>query len=53
VIRVLAAPIRRLVRFPLFQLALVVAMILSLQAAADNSVFGQIFNALDKLVDAT
>jgi hypothetical protein len=52
-IKLFAAPIRRIVRFPLFQLAVVVAVILWLQAAADNSAFGQIFNALDKLVDAT
>jgi hypothetical protein len=52
-IKLLAAPIRRIVRFPLFQLAVVVAVILWLQAAADDSAFGQIFNALDKLVDST
>jgi hypothetical protein len=49
----IAAPIRRLVRFPLFQLAVVVALILWLQAAAENSVAGHIFSGLDKLVDAT
>src|SRR5229473_2822253 len=52
-IRLLAAPIRTIVRFPLFQLAFVVAIILLLQAADDKSTFGQIFNGLDKLVDAT
>jgi hypothetical protein len=52
-IRLVAAPIRTIVRFPLFQLAFVVAIILFLQAADDNSVFGQIFNGLDKLVDAS
>jgi hypothetical protein len=52
-IRLLAAPIRTIVRFPLFQLAFVVAIILLLQAADDNSTFGRIFNGLDKLVDAT
>jgi len=40
-------------RFPLFQLAVVVAVILVLQAADDSSPFGKIFNGLDKLVDAT
>jgi hypothetical protein len=50
-IRLLAAPMRSIVRFPLFQLAVVVAVILSLQAADDKSAFGQIFNGLDKLVD--
>ena len=43
-IRLLAAPIRTIVRFPLFQLAFVVAIILLLQAADDKSRFGQIFN---------
>jgi hypothetical protein len=52
-IRLLAAPIRSIVRFPLFQLAFVVAVILLLQAAADNSLFGRIFDGLDKLVQAT
>jgi hypothetical protein len=52
-IKLLAAPIRRIVRFPLFQLAVVVAVILWLQAAPDHSVTGWIFNALDKLVDTT
>src|SRR6266516_4494810 len=52
-IRLLAAPIRTIVRFPLFQLAFVVAIILLLQAADDKSTFGQIFNGLDELVDAT
>jgi hypothetical protein len=52
-IKLLAAPIRSLVRFPLFQLAVVVAMITLLQAADDRSTFGQIFNGLDKLVDST
>jgi hypothetical protein len=52
-IRLLAAPIRSIVRFPLFQLAVVVAIILFLQAANDNTTFGEIFDGLDKLVDAT
>ena len=52
-IKLLAAPIRSIVRFPLFQFAVVVTVILLLQAADDNSAFGQIFNALDKLVDYT
>jgi hypothetical protein len=53
VIKLLAAPIRSIVRFPLFQLAVVVAVILFLQAADDKSAFGQIFNGFDKLVDYT
>ena len=40
-------------RFPLFQLAVVVAVILLLQAADDKSALGQIFNGLDKLVEFT
>ena len=52
-IKLLAAPIRSIVRFPLFQLAVVVAVILLLQDADDKSVLGQIFNGLDKLVDST
>jgi hypothetical protein len=35
------------------QLAIVIGVILWLQAADDKSVLGQIFNGLDKLVDAT
>ena len=52
-IKQMTAPIRSIVRFPLFQLAVVVAVILWLQAADDTSALGQIFNGLDKLVDAT
>ena len=52
-IKLLAAPIRSMVRFPLFQLAVVVGVILLLQAADDNSALGQIFNGLDKLVEST
>jgi hypothetical protein len=51
--KLVSAPIRAVVRFPLFQLAVVVAVILWLQAADDNSALGQIFNGLDKLVGAT
>ena len=53
VIRLLAAPIRRIVRFPLFQLAVVVLIILLLQNADDNSLAGQVFNDLDRLVNTT
>jgi len=52
-IKLLAAPIRSIVRFPLFQLAVVVAVILFLQAADDKSARGQMFNGLDKLVEST
>jgi hypothetical protein len=53
IVKLLAAPVRAIVRFPLFQLACVVAVILLLQAADENSAFGQLFDGLDKLVDAT
>jgi len=52
-IRLILAPIRSIVRFPLLQLAIVIGAILWLQAADDKSVLGQLFDALDKLVDAT
>ena len=52
-IKLLAAPVRRIVRFPLFQLAFVVAVILFLQAGDDKSARGQIFNGLDDLVEST
>ena len=52
-IKLLSAPIRSIVRFPLFQLAVVVAVILFLQAADDTSARGHMFNGLDKLVEFT
>jgi hypothetical protein len=52
-IKLLVAPVRSIVRFPLFQLAVVVAVILFLQAGNDNSARGQLFNGLDKLVEST
>jgi hypothetical protein len=52
-IKLILAPIRSIVRFPLFQLAVVIGVILWLQAADDRSMFGQLFNGLDKLVDST
>jgi hypothetical protein len=52
-IKLLAAPIRSIVRFPLFQLAIVVAVILFLQAADNKSALGQMFYGLDKLVEST
>jgi hypothetical protein len=50
-IKLLVAPIQRVVSFPLFQLAVAIVVILLLQAADSQSVFGQIFSALDFLVD--
>src|SRR3989304_179380 len=52
-IKQITAPIRSIVRFPLFQLAVFIAVILFLQAADETSAFGRIFSGLDKLVDAT
>jgi hypothetical protein len=49
----ITAPIRSIVRFPLFQLAVVVAVILFLQAADATLALGRIFTGLDKLVGAT
>src|SRR5215211_94832 len=50
-IKLLVAPIRRVVNFPLFQLVAAIAVILFLQAADSSSVFGRLFSALDYLVD--
>ena len=52
-IKLLLAPIRRVVSFPLFQLTVAIAVILLLQAADSRSVFGEIFSTLDLLVDFT
>src|SRR5262249_16049668 len=52
-IKLLTAPIRSIVRIPLFQLAFVVAVILLLVAADDKSARGQILYGLDKLVEST
>jgi hypothetical protein len=53
IIKLLTAPVRSIVRFPLFQLAVVVALILFLQAADDKSARGHMFNGLDELVEST
>jgi hypothetical protein len=52
-IKLISAPIRGLFRFPLVQFAIVIGIILWLQAADDKSIFGQIFSGLDKLVGST
>jgi len=52
-IKMISAPIRRIVGFPLFQLAVVIGVILWLQAADDKSISGELFNGLDKLADST
>jgi hypothetical protein len=51
--KLLASAIRRIVRFPLFQFAAVVAIVLFLQAADEQSLFGWIFDELDRAVAAT
>lgn len=51
--KLISAPLHALLRFPLVQFAIVVALILWLQAADDKSPYGQIFNVLDKLVEST
>ncbi len=43
-IKLLVAPIRRVVNFPLFQLTITIAVIVLLQAADSRSVFGKIFS---------
>jgi hypothetical protein len=53
IIKLLIAPIRSFIRFPLVQLALVIVLITFLQAADEESVLGQIFNLLDAVVDST
>jgi hypothetical protein len=52
-IKTLWAPFRTVLGFPLVQFAAVIVLILLLQSADDNSVFGQIFGGLDALVDDT
>ena len=50
-IRLIAAPIRSILRSRLFQIAVVIIIILLLQAADDNSLPGRVSDGLDKLVD--
>lgn len=52
-IKLVLAPIRGLIGFPLVQLAIAIGLILWLQAADEKSVFGEIFYGLDKLVEST
>ena len=49
-IRLIAAPIRGLVRFPPFQFGVVILIIFVLQAANEKTLFGQIFDILDRIV---
>jgi hypothetical protein len=52
-IKAMTAPVRSIARFPLFQLAIVVLVILWLQAADSTLVSGQLFSGLDRLVEAS
>jgi hypothetical protein len=52
-IKLLAGPLRRVAGFPLVQLVAAIAAVLWLQAADGRSIPGEIFTALDRLVDAT
>jgi hypothetical protein len=49
-LKLIVAPIRRVINFPLFQLVIAIAIILWLQAADTGSVRGKLFGALDWLV---
>jgi hypothetical protein len=50
-VKILLAPIRRVLHFPLVQLALTVAVIVWLQVADESSLRGQAYVALDRLVE--
>jgi len=52
-LKTLSAPFRMAFRFPLVHFALVVFLILLLQAADDKSISGRIFAGLDRLVEDT
>ena len=51
--KLILAPFRSLLRSPLVHFAVVVILILVLQAAPDDSTGGEIFTGLDKLVGST
>ncbi len=48
-IKLISAPLRGLLRFPLVQLAIAIGLILWLQAAEDKSAPGRVFYGLEKL----
>jgi hypothetical protein len=52
-IKLLTAPVRRLVGMPLFQFCVVVLIVFLLQSAPDGSVFGRVYDGLDKLVSGS
>jgi len=53
VIRIVLAPIRRLLSSPLLHFAIVVVLIVVLEAAPNDSLLGKLSDGLDKLVDST
>jgi X-X-X-Leu-X-X-Gly heptad repeat protein len=53
VIRILLAPIRRLLSSPLLHFAIVVFLIVALEAAPNDTPLGKLSDGLDKLVDST
>jgi hypothetical protein len=52
-IKLIITAVRKIIRFPLVQLIIVVAIILFLQAADETSPLGRLFSGLDGLVDST
>jgi hypothetical protein len=52
-IKLLSTPIRKILRFPLFQFGVVIFLILVMQAANEQTALGEAFTALDKLVDSS
>jgi hypothetical protein len=52
-IKLLSTPIRSLLRFPLFQLAVVIFLILVMQSADEGTALADAFDTLDKLVDSS
>jgi hypothetical protein len=51
--KLLTAPIRSILRFPLLQFAVVIFLILWMEAADDKTLLGQAYGSLDKLVDSS
>lgn len=53
VIRIVLAPIRRLLGSPLLHFAVVVFLIVALEAASNDTLLGKLSDGLDKLVEST
>jgi X-X-X-Leu-X-X-Gly heptad repeat protein len=53
VIRIVLAPIRRLLSSPLLHFAIVVVLIVAMEAAPNDTLLGKLSDGLDKLVDST